>query len=419
MRLRIAILIFFCSFSLYGQAQVNSITGVVKDSLSKEPLPYVNVFFANTSIGTSTDSKGEFILSGFPSGKYDLTISFVGYKTQQYSFDFSESTFKLEVALAQELVQLSEILVKADTAQWKQNFLTFKQNFIGTTANAAKVTILNNKDIHLFFDSGDKVLVAHAKKELVVENRALGYLVNYQLIDFTLDYKYSRMQYLGIPRFEEMRPKNNLQLKKWENERRKAYEGSFAHLVRLIYQQELENSKFQLFELHEIANPERPPQQFLDERIRHWRTTNLQNNAGKEKVIIRVGDNGAVNGSGFSDSLSYYLRMRSLPEKIDSIGRAIKSAADLLRPGSTNIIQFKGRLKVLYKEREDVLYVLDKRRAPQRFQESTVHFMGSELKIYPNGYYEDVRTVFMGGYLGWSEKIAEMLPTDYKYEVKK
>ncbi|GCC53661.1 hypothetical protein SanaruYs_39060 [Chryseotalea sanaruensis] len=419
MRLQAAILIFFCSACLYGQAQVNSIAGVVRDSLSHEPLPYVNVFFANTSIGTSTDSKGEFILSGFPSGKYDLTISFVGYKTQQYSFDFSESTFKLEVALAQELVQLSEILVKADTAQWKQNFLTFKENFIGTTANAAKVAILNSRDLHLFFDSGDKVLVAHAKKELVVENKALGYLVNYQLIDFTLDYKYSRMQYLGIPRFEELRPKNNLQLKKWENERRKAYEGSFAHLVRLIYQQELENSKFQLFELHEIANPERLPQQFLDERIRYWRTANLQNNAGKEKVVRRVGDNNvAVNGSGLSDSLSYYLRMRSLPEKIDSIGRAIKTAADLLRPGSTNIIQFKGRLKVLYKEREDVLYVLDKRRAPQRFQESTVHFMGSELKIYPNGYYEDVRTVFMGGYLGWSEKIAEMLPTDYKYVEK-
>lgn len=418
MRSLTVILIFFCLFTLQGQAQVNSITGVVRDSLSQEPLPYVNVFFANTLTGTSTNSKGEFILSGFPSGKYDLTISFVGYKTQQYSFGFNESTFRLEVALAQELVQLSEILVKADTTNWKQNYLTFKQNFIGNTSNAAKVNIQNSKDIHLFFDPAERVLVAHAKKELVVENKALGYQVHYQLVDFTLDYKNSRMQYLGIPRFEELKPKNNLQLKKWEAERRKAYEGSFAHLIRTIYQQELENSKFQLFELHEITNPERPPQQFLDERIRYWRAANLKNNAAKEKVVIRLGDNGLVNGSGLHDSLAYYLRMRSLPEKIDSIGRTIKSASDLLKPGSTNIIQFEGRLKVLYKEREDVLYVLDKRRAPQRFQESTVHFLGSELKIYPNGYYEDVRTIFMEGYLGWSEKIAEMLPTDYKFVEK-
>lgn len=418
MRSLTAILIFFCLLNLQGQAQVNSIAGVVKDSLSHEPLPYVNVFFANTSIGTSTNSKGEFILSGFPSGKYDLTISFVGCKTQQYSFDFNESTFRLEVTLTQELVQLSEILVKADTAHWKQNYLTFKQNFIGTTSNAAKVAILNSKDIHLFFDPAERVLVAHAKKDLVVENKALGYQVHYQLVDFMLDYRNSRMQYLGIPRFEELKPKNDLQAKRWEGERRKAFEGSFVHLIRTIYQQELEDSKFQLFELHEIQNPERPPQQFLDERIKHWRTAHLQQSPGKEKMVVTIGGNGVVTGSGLHDSLTYYLRKRSLPEKIDSIGREIKSASDLVKPGTTNIIQFKGRLKVLYKEKEDVLYVLDKRRAPQRFQESTVHFMGSELKIYPNGYYEDVRTVFMQGYLGWSEKIAEMLPTDYRYVEK-
>ncbi len=416
----IVVILFLCGFVChYGQAQVNSIAGAVRDSLSQEPLPYVNVFFANTSIGTSTNSNGEFILSGFSSGKYDLTISFVGYKTQQYSFDFSESTFKLNVALAQELVQLSEILVKADTANWRQNYLTFKQNFVGTTANAAKVAILNNRDIHLFFDSRDRVLMAHAKKELVVENKALGYRVHYQLIDFTLDYKYSRMQYFGIPRFEGLTPKHNLQSKKWEDERRKAYEGSFIHLIRTIYQQGLESSKFQLFELHDIQNPERPYQKFLDERIKHWRNVNLQNNAGNDKLVVRVGGNGVMQGSGLlNDSLAYYLRMCSLPEKIDSVGRAIKSASDLLKPGTTNIIQFKGRLKVLYKEREDALYVVGKRRPPQRFQESVVHFVGDELKIYPNGYYEDVRSVFLEGYLGWSEKIGEMLPIDYKHEVK-
>ncbi len=418
MRSLTAILIFFHLFTLQGQAQVNSITGVVKDSISQEPLPYVNVFFANTLIGTSTNSEGEFMLSGFPSGKYDLTVSFVGYKTQQFSFDFNESTFRLDVALAQELVQLSEILVKADTTHWKQNYLTFRKNFIGTTSNAAKVAILNSRDIHLFFDPAERVLVAHAKKELVVENRALGYQVYYQLVDFMLDYRNSRMQYLGIPRFEEMKAKSNLQSKKWEDERRKAFAGSFVHLIRTIYQQELEKSKFQLFELHEIQNPERPPQQFLDERIKYWRDANLQNNAGNEKLVVRVGGNGVVKGSGLHDSLAYYLRMRSLPEKIDSIGREIKSASDLLKPGSTNIIQFKGRLKVLYKEREDVQYVLDKRRGPQRFQESTIHFMDRELKIYANGYYEDVRSILMEGYLGWSEKIAEMLPTDYKYVEK-
>ncbi|MCZ8217403.1 MAG: carboxypeptidase-like regulatory domain-containing protein [Cyclobacteriaceae bacterium] len=416
----LVVILFFCSLVCqYAQAQVNSITGVVRDSLSHESLPYVNVFFANTSIGTSTNSEGEFSISGFPPGKYDLVISFVGYKTQQYSFDFSGSAFKLDVALAQSLVQLSEILVKADTMHWKQNFLTFKENFIGTTANAAKVAISNSKDIHLYFDAKDKVLVAHARKDLVIENKALGYQVYYQLVDFTLDYRNNRMQYLGIPRFEQMKATHNLQAKKWETERRRAYEGSFVHLIQTIYQQKLESSKFQLFELHEVMNPKRPPQKFLDEKIKLWRDANFQStNNSKEKTVVRISGNGVVSGSGLGDSLAYYLNLRSLPEKIDSIGREIKSASDLLKPGTSNIIQFKGRLKVLYKEREEALYAMGQRRPPQRFQESVVHFTDDELKIYPNGYYEDVRSLFMQGYLGWSEKIAEMLPTDYKYEVK-
>lgn len=418
MRQLLLILIFFYLTTSVLRAQVNSITGVVKDSHSQEPLPYVNVFFANTSIGTSTNSNGEFSLSGFQSGKYDLTISFIGYTTQQYSFDFNNSTYKLDVALAQETVQLSEIMVKADTSHWRQNFITFRDNFVGTTSNSSNVSILNKKDIHLYFDPSDRVLVAHAKKDLIIENNALGYKVHYQLIEFTLDYKHSRMQYLGIPRFEEKMPKGNLQLKKWESERRKAYEGSFVHLVQTIYQQELENSKFQLFELHEIDNPERPPQQFIDERIQYWKSVKFQSMPSNEKMIVRLGSNGEINKSDLNDSLVYYMRIKSLPEKVDSIGRQIKSASDLLKPGTSNIIQFKGRLKVLFKEREDALYVVGKRRPPQKFQESTVHFVGDEIKIYANGYYEDVRSVFMEGYLGWSEKIAEMLPTDYKYQVK-
>jgi hypothetical protein len=53
----------------FGQESKNQIKGVVTDSLTREPVPYANVYFANTSIGTSTNEKGEYSLSGFADGK--------------------------------------------------------------------------------------------------------------------------------------------------------------------------------------------------------------------------------------------------------------------------------------------------------------------------------------------------------------
>lgn len=405
MRLFSASLLLLLYVTCYNlHAQVNSISGTVIDSLTQEPLPFVNVFFANTSIGTATNSKGDFSISGFSSGKYDLTISFVGFQTQQRSLDFNGSTFKIAVLLAQESVQLSEILVKADTANWKQNFITFRDNFIGTTSNAKRNTIVNAKDIHLYFDNIDRVLVAHSKQHLVIDNRALGYRVHYQLVDFTLDYRNSRLQYLGIPRFEELKPTIKSQGEKWAKERKRAYEGSFTNLVQVLYHEQLADSRFSLFELHEVRNPERPSSAFLTERINYWRA---KNTSKEGKLILST-----------SDSLSYYLRLRSIPELVDSVGKQIKNASEIMRPGTNDIIQYKNRLKIVFKEKEDVAYVLNKRRAPQKVQQSVVHFLADEIKIYPNGYFEDVRFVFLEGYLGWAEKIAEMLPIDYKPEMK-
>ena len=58
----------------------NSIYGVVLDAESRSPLVNVNVFLGNTKIGTVTDARGAFTLTGIPSGRYDLVFSRVGYE---------------------------------------------------------------------------------------------------------------------------------------------------------------------------------------------------------------------------------------------------------------------------------------------------------------------------------------------------
>ena len=51
------LLFFFITFSLSAQ-----IRGVVKDSISGEPIPYVNIWVENETIGTTSEANGSFFL---------------------------------------------------------------------------------------------------------------------------------------------------------------------------------------------------------------------------------------------------------------------------------------------------------------------------------------------------------------------
>ena len=81
----IPIIIFAIVLGFSGGYAQSNISGVVIDSLSQEPVPFANIFFANTLIGTATDVNGEFHIRNIPDGKYDFVIYCVGYKTFRVS----------------------------------------------------------------------------------------------------------------------------------------------------------------------------------------------------------------------------------------------------------------------------------------------------------------------------------------------
>ena len=60
-------------------ADEGSISGQVKDL--SEPLPGANVFLVGTSMGATTDSLGQYIISQVPVGKYTISVGYIGYET--------------------------------------------------------------------------------------------------------------------------------------------------------------------------------------------------------------------------------------------------------------------------------------------------------------------------------------------------
>ena len=75
----IRFLFLFIAISFQLQAQI--IKGKVTESGSGEPVQFANVYCASTMLGTTTNLDGTFTLDNLPPGKYDLTVSFVGYYT--------------------------------------------------------------------------------------------------------------------------------------------------------------------------------------------------------------------------------------------------------------------------------------------------------------------------------------------------
>lgn len=84
------------------------IKGVVTDSETGDPIPYLNVYYDGKGVGTITDIDGQYTISVHP-GWTKLTFSMVGYGTEVRNV--SVNTKKLDVKMKPDLV-LDEVIVK-------------------------------------------------------------------------------------------------------------------------------------------------------------------------------------------------------------------------------------------------------------------------------------------------------------------
>lgn len=394
--------------SLLAQNQLN---GTIRDSETGRPVAFATVFFANTTLGTSSNQDGVFVINRIPSGKYDLTVTMVGYQTYQSSAEFrGRDVLEMDIRLTPEDKMLREVVVKPDTAGWKRNYADFVRHFLGTSKYAESCTIQNPKDILLFFDPSDGVLVAHAKKPIIVENQALGYRIEYYLKQFELNSTAGTFLIYGIPRFELLTPRNEREARKWERERQRVYTGSLLHFMRAWHDRQWVESGFNVARVYRIPNRERPPEDFLKRKVAEFRAKAIQNGS----LTVQVN---SIDGK--QDSLSYYLRLQRLPAEVDSVAREQLSGKEYATatPGQ---MTFKGRLRIIFPEWEDLRYTASVGRPPEkRLRQTTLLHVFDALHIYDNGYYEMPQSVVLEGYWSWSEKISTTLPLGYFPAVKK
>ncbi len=107
------ILTFLCFLSgFYTLAQQASVTGVITDKETKEPIPFVSVVTADGT-GAATDMTGRYTLELSP-GTHKLTFSFVGYEKQSKQLTLKEGeTQTMDVILQSVSLDIDIVVVSA------------------------------------------------------------------------------------------------------------------------------------------------------------------------------------------------------------------------------------------------------------------------------------------------------------------
>lgn len=207
----------------------STIRGRVSEASTNRPIPFASVYINASTRGTTADAEGRYQLTGIPAGTVELVASAVGFKTGRQTIRVSsEQGRRLDFALTPATNALQTVTVTAKRAgAYNRLMRRFRRELLGNSSFADQCAILNLDQVILTEKEGS--LEAQATQPLVIENKALGYRLHYQLTHF--DSFRQATHYGGTSRFEALRPEHAEQTERWERNRQKAYRGSVRHLL--------------------------------------------------------------------------------------------------------------------------------------------------------------------------------------------
>lgn len=227
-----------------------SIKGSITDSKTGEIIEGASVYFDNTTIGVISNSEGHFEIPYSESLNTPLVFSFLGYKKQVVQ-NYSPET-NLNIKLEEDVSALNEVtLTSKDSWSRQKKLEQFRLQFLGFSKNSRSCKILNEDDIILRYLEDKQMLVASIKRPLQIKNKELGYIINYDLQDFEIQYgtsdgslkitTVSSVFYAGTSYYRSISDK-----KQAVKEREKTYKGSIIHFMRSLLFSKLEENKFSI-----------------------------------------------------------------------------------------------------------------------------------------------------------------------------
>ena len=336
----------------------NAVSGLVVDADTKQPLEGASVFAQNTTLGSITKADGSFKLL-LNKGGYEIVISFTGYTSQRTNVEGSENKV-LDIQLKKEDNSLSEVVIKSSNEVldgWEKYGAFFIDHFIGATPVADSCVLQNPEALKFYYFKRSDKLKVLATEPLRINNKALGYTMQYALDSFIYYYKTDINSYRGNCFYTQAEGTEEQQ-KSWKEARKKIYYGSRLHFMRSYYDSSLKNDGF---------------------------TVDMLSSTDKNKF------NRIVNPY---DTLYYVMN---------------DSTADAE-------LWFDTKVSITYNKQKPEKEYLAQMGLPLKVPAQISYVTLSDaILIKPNGYFIDQRSWINEGYWSW-KNLADQLPYDYEPE---
>lgn len=285
----------FCLLLTYAAVHAQ-ISGVVTDAKGGKALKDCHVFVNNSSIWSSTDGDGAFVLKEVPNGFVDLVLYKEGYQLFKSSLRIQPGkAYQLNLTLTP-VEEKTKLPRSKQDEEWKKDVEWFQQALFGDSEFKSLCKLENIKDV-AFERDGDK-LVARAEAPLIVLHKALGYRIHYYLQSFVAGVQSVNAQ--AFICFDTLKAKDYLEQNYWNRNREKAFFGSDRHLFRSLVEGTSSQEGFELLD----ANGKRIP---TDTLVRPSRIESYYNIQLPELTHVRYTvemETGGMNESGQASVVS-------------------------------------------------------------------------------------------------------------------
>lgn len=386
--------VLFLLCSLWGgsaAAQV-TLTGTVRDSLTRQPLPFASVFLANTTRGTTTDAQGRYSLPGVPTGRYELAATYLGYQLRQRPLAVSGRAVQADVALLPATQQLAEVVVRPNPHR-EADYQRFLELFLGTSTRAKQCRVRNPDALRVDYDAERNALTASASQPVEIDNLALGYRLTFYDLDFRADFADQSMTVTTLSHlaFREL-PGGEVRQRRWAASRQLAYQGSYMHFLRSVYTNTVSESGFEVQRLRRVRNRRRA----VADSVR--------------QVIFATSQPGQAS---VPDSIWQLLKQ---PRELQYLYTPLLPPASYRRASGGQVwLRFPDLLAITYVHgKADANYKqLSLTLTPGREQASVLHLnQVAEAALTPVGTPTEPLALLTEGYWGFAQ-MGDLLPLDY------
>jgi hypothetical protein len=411
--------VLFCQYTITGK--------VVSEK--DKPLQHASVFISNSTSGTVTNDRGEFVLNNVPEGTIKLAVSYVGYKTLAITIPTAAVNKQYLIRLEPRDNVLDAVIVDSyDKNGWKNWGDVFIAAFIGTSGYAEQCAIKNKDALHFVYVESSRQLRVYASEPVLLENRSLGYRITVTLSDFTYNTENKDVDYQLYTLFEQMKGTTD-EMDEWKRNRANAYSLSFMHFMRALYADNLKNEGFEVRLLEKKKNVEKARIQNLYKEQFSRIKDSLSSRELKESVIHKM-----IGKSFNKDSLRYYKKVLDQDDRTKKLHTPLLSFQRIAKriDSNTVLVQFNDYLHIIYnKTKEPGEYTLYKTESNQDYMpvamasgekmllskgypvsELTLQ-QGIPVEVNKNGYFTNI-DLFINGFWGWWEKMATRLPYEYE-----